>query len=117
MNESKKSVKRTEKHKKNISKSRRGMKFTESHKRNMRQAKAKRNDFMVVIPQGWYTSFAEAGRQTGISYKTIFNRCKNPNPRWKDWRIAYRKDLPSRDSHRNAVRKKMDEMSRMLEEI
>lgn len=87
MSEDKNGMKLTEEHRKKIGKSRRGMKFTQEHKRNMRRAKASASDLIIKTPHGDYPSFNEAGRQTGISYKTIFNRCRNPSPKWKEWQV------------------------------
>ena len=87
MIENKKTMKRTEDHRRNISESRKGMKFTEAHKRNMRRAKRIRSTLTIRTPYGDYPSFNEAGRKTDISYKTIFNRCNNPKPKWTGWQV------------------------------
>ena len=92
----------TGEHRKKISESRKGVKFTEKHKENLRRAKANASDFIVRTPHGDYPSFNEAGREIGISYKTIFNRCRNPKPKWKDWQVM------SKEQHE---KKKLEEWS------
>ena len=128
MSETKNNTKLTEEHKKKISESRKGMKFTEAHKRNMRRAKRIRSTLTIRTPYGDYPSFNEAGRETGISYKTVFNRCNNPNLKWKDWQVIRREPEETEKSREerwssyvkrktDAHQKKLEDMSNSLQEF
>lgn len=124
MNQTKNDTRLTEGHRRNISESRKGMKFTEAHKRNMRRAKRIRSTLTIRTPYGDYPSFNEAGRKTGISYKTIFNRCNNPKPKWKEWQVIRKEPEEIEKSReewkgrgRKAFQKDMEDVSRSIQEF
>ena len=125
MSKTKKAIKLTEEHKRNISESRRGMKFTQAHKQNMRRAKARGSNLIIRTPHGDYQGFNEAGRKTGISYKTIFNRCNNPKPKWTGWQVIRKEPEEIEknqeewrgNKHKAALQKNLESMSKSLQEF